>query len=209
MSQKPIDGNDPVNEPAVDPIADPVPPAEPPAEPPAAPPADEPPPASISNEELETMRMYIKRLEEEKAKSEKAAEAANRAKKMAEREKMTEQEQLEEERREIAEMKKTLAKTNATAKAKEVFAGSGLSELEYTPILELIASEDEAKTVDAATEIVGLVANLAKKIKKQVREEILKEVPHLAVGEPTQSQTASFDNAFDAAVGGQNLFNTN
>ena len=94
----------------------------------------------------------------------------------------TEAELLEEKQKEVEENAKKYQRMMANAKAKSVLSGTGLSEDEYSPILELITSEDEDLSESIANEIKTILANQAKVLEKTLREKIMKETPQPPAG---------------------------
>lgn len=152
-------------------------PAAPPAAPPTEPPAPTAPQEPPSDRDNDARESEIRKLKAELAKAQGAAEAANKEKKRLEREQMTEAQRLEDERSQLAEDAKKYRTLTAQAKAKQVLSGTGLSEDEYAPILELITSEDEGRTESIALELKTILANQAKSLEKAIREKVLKETP--------------------------------
>jgi len=112
-----------------------------------------------------------KKTAEEALTSEKSAHAALK------RTTKTEAELLEEKQRELEDNAKKYQRMMANAKAKSVLSGTGLSEDDYSSILELITTDDEAHTESIANEIKSLLENQAKKLEKSLREKIMKETP--------------------------------
>ena len=164
-----------LEEPATAPPIDPQP--NPDGQEPVAPDGLEP-----ESAELETMRKQLQKAQKDLLASQRAVAAANKEKKTLERAQMTEQETLEELRREAEEFRKESAIMLSTGKAKVILAGAGLTELEYEPILEIIATDDIEKTEAAATEIKALLEAQAKKVEKTVRDAKQKETPRPTTG---------------------------
>lgn len=99
-------------------------------------------------------------------------------------EKMTDEEKFEEVVKEANEMKNKYAREMAKLKASEIFVKAGLSEDEYSDLVENLASEDEEKTISMAEMMVKVLNAKKESTEKQVKEELLKNTPKPPKGEP-------------------------
>ena len=186
------EGDPPSGDPPAAPPPAPPPPPEPPKDPPAEPPAEPPDNPEVANlqRQIEAANKKLK-----DAESALASEKSEHAK--LKRSTKTDAELLEEKQKEVEENAKKYQRMIAGAEAKQVLAGTGLSEEDYSPILELITSEDSEKTKAIATEVSTLLANQSKLLEKALREKILKEtpVPPAGGGDPEKDTfTSAFNN---------------
>ena len=99
------------------------------------------------------------------------------------REKMTDEEKLEKLMDEANEMKAKYAREMAKLKASEVFVKAGLTEEEYSDLVENLATEDEEKTIKMAEMMVNVLNSKKEATEKQVKEQLLKDTPKPPTGE--------------------------
>ncbi len=97
---------------------------------------------------------------------------------------MTADERIQAELAKAAEAQKTYAKELSKLKAKEVFVSAGLSEADYSSILDSIVSEDETATLTLSKGMVNLIAAQKTATEKALRAELLKGTPKPGAGTP-------------------------
>jgi len=146
----------------------------------------EPDPEPENNEELEALQRELDAAKLAKKKAESALESVRKENSQLKKATKTEAELLEEQKKEVEENARKYKTLMAGARAKNVLSTTGLSEDEYSPILELIIGEDEDKTEAIATELKSLLASQEKKLEKAIREKILKETPPPPGGKPPE-----------------------
>ncbi len=79
-------------------------------------------------------------------------------------------------------------------RAKEIFIAGGLEEEEYTPILDMVVSEDEETTIGKATQVMELIKTRNELTEKKVKMELLKDTPKPPAGD------AGNPNTLDKAI---------
>lgn len=99
------------------------------------------------------------------------------------KEKMTDEEKFEEMVKEAEEMKLKYAKEMSKLKASEIFVKAGLTEEEYSDLVDNLASEDEEKTLKMAEMMVNVLNSKKEITEKQVKEKLLKDTPKPPTGE--------------------------
>ena len=149
------------------------------AEPAAAEPATE---LEALKTRLEAAEKQLEAAERAKNSAEKALEANKREMSQVKRATQTDAEALEEQRKEMEEEARKYRLLASEALAKTALAATELTEVEYTPLVELITGEDAAKSEAIATEIKELLALQAKRTEKQIRDKLLKEAPKPPIG---------------------------
>src|SRR5690554_1443941 len=70
---------------------------------------------------------------------------------------LTAEQIAEKQQQEIEQMKSKLAKELSTLRAKEVFTEAGLSDKEYSSVLDFVVSEDEETTKQRAQNLISLL----------------------------------------------------
>ena len=113
-----------------------------------------------------------------------ASELAAVKKKLKELEQnsMTAEQRLQQEMEEAQNLKKQYAKELAKLKAKEIFVESGLTEKDYTSLLDIVVSEDEETTANRAKAMIDVINVQKQVVEKAVKEELLKNVPKPPAG---------------------------
>ena len=95
---------------------------------------------------------------------------------------MTAEQRLQQEMEEAQNLKKQYAKELAKLKAKEIFVESGLTEKDYTSLLDIVVSEDEETTANRAKAMIDVINAQKQAVEKAVKEELLKNVPKPPAG---------------------------
>jgi len=103
---------------------------------------------------------------------------------------MTAEEKLKLELEKAAEAQAKYAKELSKLRATEIFVTAGLSEEDYTPLIDIVVSEDEELTKVRAKSMVDVIASQKKAVEKTVKAELLKGTPKPVVGDPDRGMTA-------------------
>ena len=90
---------------------------------------------------------------------------------------MTEEERVKQQLEDADITKKQYLQALSQLRAKEVFVGAGLSEEEYTPLLDVVTTDSEETTRKKANEVVSLMQKRLEQHEQNVRKQILKETP--------------------------------
>jgi len=96
---------------------------------------------------------------------------------------MTAEEKLQAELEKAASVQSTYARELAKLRAKEVFVEAGLTEKDYSPILDAIITEDEEITKGRAKALVDLIASQKAALEKALKAEFLKGTPQPPAGQ--------------------------
>lgn len=104
-------------------------------------------------------------------------------------ESMTAEEKLKLELEKATEAQAKYAKELSKLRATEIFVTAGLSEEDYTPLINIVVSEDEEVTKVRAKSMVDVIASQKKATEKAVKAELLKSTPKPVVGDPDQGMT--------------------
>lgn len=110
---------------------------------------------------------------------------------------MTADEKVQAELAKMKESQATYAKQLAGLRAKEIFLAAGLSEADYTPLLDTVVSEDEEITKTRARTVVGIIEVQKKNTETSLRAKLLGETHRPPAGTPPQAGT--FDKEIQAA----------
>lgn len=110
---------------------------------------------------------------------------------------MTADEKVQAELAKMKESQATYAKQLAGLRAKEIFLAAGLSEADYTPLLDTVVSEDEEITKTRARAVVGIIEAQKKNTETALRAKLLGETHRPPAGTPPQAGT--FDKEIQAA----------
>jgi hypothetical protein len=102
---------------------------------------------------------------------------------------MTAEEKLKLELEKAAEAQAKYAKELSKLRATEIFVTAGLSEEDYTPLIDIVVSEDEELTKIRAKSMVDVIASQKKAVEKAVKAELLKGTPKPETGEPSKNMT--------------------
>jgi len=102
---------------------------------------------------------------------------------------MTAEEKLKLELEKAAEAQAKYAKELSKLRATEIFVTAGLSEEDYTPLIDIVVSEDEEVTKVRAKSMVDVIASQKKAVEKTVKAELLKGTPKPEPGEPFKPMT--------------------
>ncbi len=96
---------------------------------------------------------------------------------------MTDEEKLQAELEKAIESQKQYAKELAKLRAKEIFVEAGLTESDYSSILDVVVSEDEETTKTRAKSLVDLISAQKAAVEKTVKAELLKSTPKPPAGD--------------------------
>lgn len=107
---------------------------------------------------------------------------------------MTAEEKLQAELEKAASVQSTYAKELAKLRAEEVFVKAGLTEKDYSSILDTVVSEDEEATKNRAKKLVDLIAAQKAVLEKTLKAELLKGTPQPP---PGQGGTVVTKETFD------------
>lgn len=102
---------------------------------------------------------------------------------------MTAEEKLKLELEKAAVSQAKYAKELSKLRATEIFVTAGLSEEDYTPLIDIVVSEDEEVTKVRAKSMVDVIASQKKAVEKTVKAELLKGTPKPEPGEPFKPMT--------------------
>lgn len=102
---------------------------------------------------------------------------------------MTAEEKLKLELEKAAEVQAKYAKELSKLRATEIFVTAGLSEEDYTPLIDIVVSEDEELTKIRAKSMVDVIASQKKAVEKTVKAELLKGTPKPEPGDPSKGMT--------------------
>ncbi len=98
-------------------------------------------------------------------------------------EKMSDQERLDATIREAEAAKRDYLSKMARVEAREIFVSAGLSEDEYTPLLDSVVTEDSELTKAKSQAIVDVMSSRLAATEKSLREQLLKNTPAPPDGE--------------------------
>lgn len=90
---------------------------------------------------------------------------------------MTDDEKLQAELEKAKNTQSTYAKELSKLRAKEIFVEAGLTEKDYSAILDVVVSEDEEKTKANAKNMVDIIVAQKAATEKAVKAELLKGTP--------------------------------
>lgn len=90
---------------------------------------------------------------------------------------MTDAEKLQAELDKAQEAQTTYARELSKLRAKEIFVEAGLTEKEYSSILDTVVSDDEEVTKTRAKTMIELIANQKKLAEEKLKKELLKDTP--------------------------------
>ncbi len=102
---------------------------------------------------------------------------------------MTAEEKLKLELEKAAESQAQYKRELAKLRAREIFVTAGLSEEDYTPLIDIVVSEDEEVTKVRAKSMVDVIASQRKAVEKTVKAELLKDTPKPEPGDPSKGIT--------------------
>jgi DNA-binding transcriptional MerR regulator len=95
---------------------------------------------------------------------------------------MTADEKLKAELEKATTAQLTYAKELSKLRAKEIFVSAGLTEADYSSILDAVVSEDEETTKTRAKSMVDLISAQKAAVEKAVKAELLKGTPKPPAG---------------------------
>lgn len=95
---------------------------------------------------------------------------------------MTADEKLKAELDKATNAQLTYAKELSKLRAKEIFVSAGLTEADYSSILDAVVSEDEETTKTRAKSMVDLISAQKAAVEKAVKAELLKGTPKPPAG---------------------------
>ncbi len=90
---------------------------------------------------------------------------------------MSDEEKIQEELKKAQEAQTTYARELSKLRAKEIFVEAGLTEKEYSSILDTVVSDDEEVTKTRARTMIELIANQKKLAEEKLKKELLKGTP--------------------------------
>jgi len=96
---------------------------------------------------------------------------------------MTDEEKLQAELEKAAESQRQYIRELAKLRAKEIFVEAGLTESDYSSILDVVVSEDEETTKARAKSLVDLISAQKAAVEKAVKVELLKDTPKPPAGD--------------------------
>lgn len=114
----------------------------------------------------------IKTLRDQIAELNKGKEELDRLK----NEKMTDQEKLEAALKKAEETEKQYKRTLAKTEAEKIFAAAGVTETEYSDVIEGIVSEDMENTKKLASAMAKIVSDKVKAKETEVTEKLTKSM---------------------------------
>ena len=106
---------------------------------------------------------------------------------------MSADEKLKAELEKAAAAQLTYAKELSKLRAKEIFVSAGLTEADYSPILDAVVSEDEEATKARAKSVVDLIAAQKAAAEKALKAELLKSAPKPPAGKNGEMNKEDFD----------------
>ena len=111
---------------------------------------------------------------------------------------MTAEEKLKAEMEKATTAQLTYKKELSKLRAKEIFVSAGLTEADYSSILDAVVSEDEETTKVRAKSMVDLISAQKAAVEKAVKAELLKGTPKPPAGEGGDTGEA-FEKEIEAA----------
>ena len=111
---------------------------------------------------------------------------------------MTADEKLKAELEKATTAQLTYKKELSKLRAKEIFVSAGLTEADYSSILDAVVSEDEETTKARAKSMVDLISAQKAAVEKAVKAELLKGTPKPPAGEGGDTGEA-FEKEIEAA----------
>ena len=111
---------------------------------------------------------------------------------------MTAEEKLKAETERTQELQKALSQKLSALKAKEIFVSAGLTESDYSSILDAVVSEDEETTKTRAKSMIDLISAQKAAVEKAVKAELLRGTPKPPAGEGSNTGGA-FEKEIEAA----------
>lgn len=95
---------------------------------------------------------------------------------------MTAEEKLKAETERTQELQKALSQKLSALKAKEIFVTAGLSEKDYSPLLDVVVSDSEETTVNRAEAMIKVINAQKAATEAAVKAELMKNTPAPASG---------------------------
>jgi len=111
---------------------------------------------------------------------------------------MTADEKLKAEMEKATNAQLTYMKELSKLRAKEIFVSAGLTEADYSSILDAVVSEDEETTKVRAKSMVDLISAQKAAVEKAVKAELLKGTPKPPAGDGGNTGGA-FEKEIEAA----------
>ena len=111
---------------------------------------------------------------------------------------MTADEKLKAELEKATTAQLTYKKELSKLRAKEIFVSAGLTEADYSSILDAVVSEDEETTKTRAKSMVDLISAQKAAVEKAVKAELLKGTPKPPAGDGGDTGEA-FEKEIEAA----------
>ena len=111
---------------------------------------------------------------------------------------MTADEKLKAELEKATAAQLTYKKELSKLRAKEIFVSAGLTEADYSSILDAVVSEDEETTKARAKSMVDLISAQKAAVEKAVKAELLKGTPKPPAGDGGDTGEA-FEKEIEAA----------
>lgn len=95
---------------------------------------------------------------------------------------MTAEEKLKAETERTQELQRALSQKLSALKAKEIFVTAGLSEKDYSPLLDVVVSDSEETTVNRAKAMIKVINAQKAATEAAVKAELMKNTPTPASG---------------------------
>lgn len=95
---------------------------------------------------------------------------------------MTAEEKLKAETERTQELQRALSQKLSALKAKEIFVTAGLSEKDYSPLLDVVVSDSEETTVNRAKAMIKVINAQKAATEAAVKAELMKNTPAPASG---------------------------
>lgn len=95
---------------------------------------------------------------------------------------MTAEEKLKAETERTQELQRALSQKLSALKAKEIFVTAGLSEKDYSPLLDVVVSDSEETTVNRAEAMIKVINAQKAATEAAVKAELMKNTPAPASG---------------------------
>lgn len=95
---------------------------------------------------------------------------------------MTAEEKLKAETERTQELQRALSQKLSALKAKEIFVTAGLSEKDYSPLLDVVVSDSEETTVNRAKVMIKVINAQKAATEAAVKAELMKNTPAPASG---------------------------
>jgi hypothetical protein len=109
---------------------------------------------------------------------------------------LTAEEKIQQALNDAATSKTQYEKELCKLKAKELFVGAGLTDKDYTSVLDIVVSDNEENTVTKTQAMINLISAQKAATEKAVKADLLKNTPKPPAGSGAQ---VTFDEAIQKA----------